>query len=156
MIINRNYDYYEDEKLYSTGSNELDELLEKAFCDGYYYAQKEFNSPKQKLINNTLNLKRGGSRTPYIDANLISKNAAGKGAQAELRMGRLLSKETNIDPLELRAEHKSLVDTFTDDKDFNNKLYQKYLKDDIKSKKSEPRKIGIEVKKIINKFEREK
>lgn len=42
MKVSRNYDYYEDEKLYSTGNDELDELLERAFCEGYYYAQKEY------------------------------------------------------------------------------------------------------------------
>lgn len=32
----------EEEKLYSTGNDELDELLERAFCEGYEYAQKEY------------------------------------------------------------------------------------------------------------------
>jgi hypothetical protein len=31
-----------EEKLYSTGDDYLDELLERAFCEGYEYAQKEF------------------------------------------------------------------------------------------------------------------
>ena len=38
-LINK---YYESEKLYSTGDSELDDLLEKAFCEGYEYAQREF------------------------------------------------------------------------------------------------------------------
>jgi len=44
MIIGRQLvdEYYEDEKLYSTGDDYLDEMLEKAFCDGYEYAQREF------------------------------------------------------------------------------------------------------------------
>jgi len=44
MIIGRNFaeSYYEDERLYSTGDCELDELLERAFCEGYEYAQREF------------------------------------------------------------------------------------------------------------------
>ena len=29
-------------KLYSTGNDDLDELMERAFCDGYEYAQKEY------------------------------------------------------------------------------------------------------------------
>ena len=43
MIIGRQLveNQYE-EKLYSTGDDYLDELLEKAFCEGYEYAQKEF------------------------------------------------------------------------------------------------------------------
>ena len=46
MIIGRQLveDQYE-EKLYSTGNDELDEMLEKAFCEGYEYAQKEFATP---------------------------------------------------------------------------------------------------------------
>lgn len=32
----------EEERLYSTGSDELDDLLERAFCEGYEYAQREF------------------------------------------------------------------------------------------------------------------
>jgi len=43
MIIERLHsDYQEEERLYSTGNDELDDLLERAFCDGYEYAQKEF------------------------------------------------------------------------------------------------------------------
>jgi hypothetical protein len=49
MIITRNLEdqYYEDEKLYSTGDDYLDDLLEKAFCEGYEYAQKEFSDKKE-------------------------------------------------------------------------------------------------------------
>ncbi len=44
MIIGRQLvdEYYEDERLYSTGDDYLDELLEKAFCEGYEYAQREY------------------------------------------------------------------------------------------------------------------
>ena len=41
MKIWKNYNY-EEERLYSTGNDELDELLERAFCEGYEYAQREF------------------------------------------------------------------------------------------------------------------
>lgn len=56
MIIDRNY----EERLYSTGSDELDELLEKAFCDGYEYAQREFNSKSQKAMRRKLDILQGG------------------------------------------------------------------------------------------------
>ena len=36
-------DYYEDTKLYSTGDDYLDDLLERAFCEGYEYAQNEYS-----------------------------------------------------------------------------------------------------------------
>ena len=43
MKIERLYsNYQEEERLYSTGNDELDELLERAFCEGYEYAQREF------------------------------------------------------------------------------------------------------------------
>jgi len=43
MKIERLYsNYQEEERLYSTGNEELDDLLEKAFCEGYEYAQREF------------------------------------------------------------------------------------------------------------------
>ncbi len=40
--------YYEDTKLYSTGDSDLDDLLEKAFCEGYEYAQREFVKAAEK------------------------------------------------------------------------------------------------------------
>ena len=42
MKIERMFSDVEEEKLYSTGNDELDELLERAFCEGYEYAQREF------------------------------------------------------------------------------------------------------------------
>ena len=43
MKIERLYsNYQEEERLYSTGNDELDDLLERAFCEGYEYAQREF------------------------------------------------------------------------------------------------------------------
>ena len=45
MILSRNY-YEEDERLFSTGNDELDDILEEVYYsgieDGYDYAQKEF------------------------------------------------------------------------------------------------------------------
>ena len=46
MKIERLYsNYQEEERLYSTGNDELDDLLERAFCEGYEYAQREFAKP---------------------------------------------------------------------------------------------------------------
>ena len=50
--------YYEDEKLYSTGDDDLDDLLERAFCEGYSYAQKEFNSKAQKAMRRKWDLEQ--------------------------------------------------------------------------------------------------
>ena len=46
MIVYKN-DYVEDERLFSTGNDELDEILEEVYYsgieDGYDYAQREFS-----------------------------------------------------------------------------------------------------------------
>ena len=41
------------EKLYSTGNDELDDLLERAFCEGYEYAQREFAEKEEKKKGHT-------------------------------------------------------------------------------------------------------
>jgi hypothetical protein len=49
MFSEMEEDNYEvQEKLYSTGNDELDDLLERAFCEGYEYAQKEFGRAERK------------------------------------------------------------------------------------------------------------
>ena len=40
--------FAEDQKLYSTGNDELDDLLERAFCEGYELAQREFAEKEDK------------------------------------------------------------------------------------------------------------
>lgn len=40
----------EEERLYSTENEELDELLERAFSDGYEYAQREFGNRENKEL----------------------------------------------------------------------------------------------------------
>ena len=48
-LVERSFSQYEEEeRLYSTGNDELDDLLERAFCDGYQYAQVEFAEKEDK------------------------------------------------------------------------------------------------------------
>lgn len=54
-LYSENEKYYESEKLYSTGDDELDDLLERAFCDGYEYAQREFAKIDTVINKNALN-----------------------------------------------------------------------------------------------------
>ena len=75
-----NYDEYYDEKLYSTGNDELDELLERAFCDGYEYAQREFGK-----VGDWLKGKTEGDRNRKIK---IANNYVDK----------YIEKHPNIDP----------------------------------------------------------
>ena len=42
LVENQENNYEMEERLYSTGDVELDEILERAFCEGYEFAQKEF------------------------------------------------------------------------------------------------------------------
>ena len=53
MILLKNNYYEEDEKLFSTGNDELDDILEEVYYsgleDGYDYAQKEFGA-KSKIL----------------------------------------------------------------------------------------------------------
>ena len=50
MILLKNNYYEEDEKLFSTGNSELDDILQEVYYsgleDGYDYAQKEFGEKK--------------------------------------------------------------------------------------------------------------
>ncbi len=57
-MYSENYDEYEDTRLYSTGDSELDDLLEKAFCEGYEYAQKEFGNKANKKAQRTWKIKQ--------------------------------------------------------------------------------------------------
>jgi hypothetical protein len=91
MIIGRNFaeklysanEYYEDEKLYSTGDDYLDDLLEKAFCDGYEYAQKEFAAYKSPISQKQARELVKEANVAGIKGNsvgVIAKNALRKGA----------------------------------------------------------------------------
>lgn len=42
LVENQENNYEMEERLYSTGDVELDEILERAFCEGYEFAQREF------------------------------------------------------------------------------------------------------------------
>ena len=79
MILLKNNCYEEDEKLFSTGDEELDDILEEVYYsgieDGYDYAQKEF-AEKSKLdfatrqdikFINKINKKTGSKSEDNID-----------------------------------------------------------------------------------------
>ena len=78
----------QEEKLYSTGDDYLDDLLEKAFCEGYEYAQKEFARAIPKVKGSTELTGRRfinslGSKEPYFDSHIdksryLSKDIEGK------------------------------------------------------------------------------
>ena len=50
MILGKDYiNGHQEEKLYSTGDEMLDNLLERAFCEGYELAQREYAEEEKKL-----------------------------------------------------------------------------------------------------------
>ena len=59
--------YYEDEKLYSTGDSELDDLLERAFCEGYEYAQREYTAVVERTMAKEALRKIGKRKVPKLE-----------------------------------------------------------------------------------------
>ena len=49
QFTERLYSENQEEKLYSTGDEMLDNLLERAFCEGYELAQREYAEEEKKL-----------------------------------------------------------------------------------------------------------
>ena len=49
QFAERLYSENQEEKLYSTGDEMLDNLLERAFCEGYELGQKEFGMMRQEI-----------------------------------------------------------------------------------------------------------
>ena len=80
MIIGRNLinSYYEDEKLYSTGNSDLDDLLEKAFCEGYEYAQHEYTAAVEKTMAKEALRKIGKRKVPKLELELLSPEKKAK------------------------------------------------------------------------------
>lgn len=58
--------YRQEEKLYSTGNDELDMLLERAFSDGYEYAQREFARVKIDTLTRANQLYQGYRNNPAV------------------------------------------------------------------------------------------
>jgi len=56
------------ERLYSTGNDELDDLLERAFCDGYEYAQREFAEEEEKKGHTAAKVAAGVGGTAIVGA----------------------------------------------------------------------------------------
>lgn len=72
------------EKHFSTGSEELDAMLEKAFCDGYEYAQKEFAEKKDEKKKHTgVKVAAGVAGTAAV---------AGAGVYGADKLGKVVSK----------------------------------------------------------------
>lgn len=82
-MYSENYDdEYEDTRLYSTGDDELDDLLERAFCEGYEYAQKEFGRTGKSAGQAKMWFEGGNGK---LNRQLKKLDEASKGAELILR-----------------------------------------------------------------------
>ena len=93
MLIGKQF----TEKLYSTGDEMLDNLLERAFCEGYELAQREFNSIDQKLLRRASDYKRAMTGTGRLlpgEASQINKGMSNLGynADRDIKLGRTMNK----------------------------------------------------------------
>ena len=77
------------EKLYSTGSEELDAMLEKAFSEGYEYAQKEFAKKDPEEGKNH----RGLGRAAVVGGagGVVGRHVGKKATEKALKEGESLS-----------------------------------------------------------------
>ena len=95
----------EEERLYSTGNDELDELLERAFCEGYEYAQKEFAEKEEKKEKKHTGAKvaaiGGGTAVAgaggIYGADKLGKVLAKKGSEMEDTVKKTVGKDGVVD-----------------------------------------------------------
>ena len=91
------------ERLYSTGSDELDELLERAFCEGYEYAQKEFSKKEKETKGEDNESHRGYGRAYLIGAEGgVAGRYAGKRA-----VKKAIEKGEKLEDAEKKGEKKA-------------------------------------------------
>lgn len=161
-----------EERLYSTGSEYLDDLLERAFCDGYYYAQhefaeeeeadkeEEFNRQQKVLAKNALTLAGGGLAYKYLGGSLqkeaeiraIRQDAAQKGINMSRKAA--IRKLEDIRDKALEKANKKVKDLTKKEADKPNlKNMIKIGKKSIKIKKEE---IGKGEKKIAEMIKNDK
>lgn len=104
MITGRNFaeSYYEDERLYSTGDYELDELLERAFCEGYEYAQREFNTAGAKQLTSNYFKNLGKQRVIKEGYSELAKSTS-PANQRWLKIGGREEAHRVTDPLQRKV-----------------------------------------------------
>lgn len=85
MIVYKN-DYIENERLFSTGDTELDDILEEVYYsgleDGYDYAQREFSNRKSKAASMAL---REVANLPSSRSNRVLKKEQREKLVKELK-----------------------------------------------------------------------
>jgi len=96
------------EKLYSTGNEELDELLERAFCEGYELGQREFGNPQNKAAKRLFEIQQGAATTA---STMKPQNPAYKPLMLrEARQHRIKNQDIAIGGKELIGKRKNGYD----------------------------------------------
>ena len=140
MKIERINNNYEEEKLYSTGNDELDDLLERAFCEGYEYAQKEFAAGLDELAMKSakglIKMGQGKGKQAARIANAGNKRLAGNsmkkvaefGKRAALRNQKeakgLIKVAEGLDPVKAKKGVTETVKNLGPDRAHKLKSYQ--------------------------------
>jgi hypothetical protein len=92
MKLQRMFSNVGEEKLYSTGNDELDDLLERAFCEGYEYAQKEFATGLDKLAMKSaqgiIKMGQGNGKQAARIMNAGNKRFAGNSMEKVTEFGK--------------------------------------------------------------------
>lgn len=144
----------EEERLYSTGNNELDDLLERAFCDGYEYAQREFNSSASKQANNKF-FEKVGKKYQSNPKNFINKGETTK-VSGRLFLNDESFRNSKIDELARRQADKAQASFIESNmglpKGTGDKIYQNYLKKSLKEKHGKSKIIGKYAKDVLRKI----
>ena len=129
----------EEERLYSTGNDELDELLERAFCEGYEYAQKEFAEKEEKKEK-----KHTGTKVAAIGGGTAVAGVGTLAGVAKLGENAIDKKGQN-----LKEEGKKLINSTK--VETSNKSGKRYKVNNSYAKKSEYEKTMEEGKKLVDK-----
>jgi hypothetical protein len=100
-----------EERLYSTGDVELDEILERAFCEGYEFAQREFTYVDEKtgnIINADGkvigNINKGDNAWSYGNSKKGKALDAARAADRGDYTATTRKVKTNVDPTKVKKE----------------------------------------------------
>ncbi len=144
----------EKAKLYSTGNDELNKLLERAFCEGYEYAQKEFNSSASKQANNKY-FEEVGKKYQSNPKNFINPGETTK-VSGRLFLNDESFRNSKIDELARRQADRAQASFIESNmglpKGTGDKIYRNHLKKSLKEKHGKPKVVGKYVKDVLRKI----
>lgn len=133
LVENQENNYEMEERLYSTGDVELDELLERAFCEGYEFAQMEFSAGEKidagiEKVKETYGKGKEKAKGAYDSVKgYISKHLGKEGTLANKVSGWAHKGESKVDQAiakEIDKYNKKLTAGEISKKAFDKKMKQ--------------------------------